>query len=76
MMTRWGGADDRLHTHAEDALNEEDLIFPRAVTRVGPKFTANVLTWEEQQAAEVKTQSELKLLGAAFQIRKLVSSCA
>ncbi|KAJ2911836.1 hypothetical protein MD484_g8581, partial [Candolleomyces efflorescens] len=30
------------HTVAEDALDEEDLIFPRAATRQGPKYQATV----------------------------------
>lgn len=41
-----------LYTNAEDALDPDDLIFPRAATRTGAKFQANVMTWEEQQAAE------------------------
>lgn len=41
-----------LYTNAEDTLDPDDLIFPRAATRTGIKFQANVLTWEEQQAAE------------------------
>jgi hypothetical protein len=45
-------ADDRLYTNAEDTLDPDDLIFPRAATRTGAKFQANVMTWEEQQAAE------------------------
>lgn len=45
-------ADVRLYTNAEDALDPDDLIFPRAATRTGAKFQANVMTWEEQQAAE------------------------
>ncbi|GMK59807.1 hypothetical protein CspeluHIS016_0900240 [Cutaneotrichosporon spelunceum] len=56
-----------LHTRAEDTLSEEDLIFPRAVTRVGPKYTANVLTWEEQQAAEVAKQGSLRALGPSLE---------
>ena len=42
----------RLYTNAEDTLDPDDLIFPRAATRTGAKFQANVMTWEEQQAAE------------------------
>lgn len=42
----------RLYTRAQDTLDPEDLIFPRAATRVGVKYQANVLSWEEQQAAE------------------------
>jgi hypothetical protein len=45
-------ADSSLYTNAEDTLDPDDLIFPRAATRTGIKFQANVLTWEEQQAAE------------------------
>jgi hypothetical protein len=45
-------ANGRLYTNAEDALDPDDLIFPRAATRTGIKFQANVLSWEEQQAAE------------------------
>jgi hypothetical protein len=45
-------ADSSLYTNAEDTLDPDDLIFPRAATRTGIKFQANVMTWEEQQAAE------------------------
>jgi hypothetical protein len=45
-------AHSSLYTNAEDALDPDDLIFPRAATRTGAKFQANVMTWEEQQAAE------------------------
>nr|XP_031861887.1 uncharacterized protein CI109_002716 [Kwoniella shandongensis]KAA5528959.1 hypothetical protein CI109_002716 [Kwoniella shandongensis] len=38
-----------LYTRAEDALDPEDAIFPRAATRVGQKYQANVPTWEEEQ---------------------------
>ncbi|OSD04730.1 hypothetical protein PYCCODRAFT_1433065 [Trametes coccinea BRFM310] len=31
-----------LYTFAEDTLDPDDLIFPRAATRVGPKYQANV----------------------------------
>ena len=44
----------RLYTHAEDALDPDDQIFPRAATRIGTKYQANVLTWEEQQELEAK----------------------
>lgn len=42
----------RLYTKAEDTLDPDDQIFPRAATRVGTKYQANVPTWEEQQAIE------------------------
>lgn len=41
-----------MFTHAEETLDPDDQIFPRATTRQGTKYQANVLTWEEQQAAE------------------------
>ena len=38
----------RLYTVAEDTLDPDDLIFPRAATRVGHKYQANVpLTKDE-----------------------------
>lgn len=64
-----------LHTRAEDTLSEEDLIFPRAVTRVGPKYTANVLTWEEQQAAEAAKQGSLRALGPSLETRESGLGC-
>lgn len=54
-----------MHTRAEDTLDAEDLIYPRAVTRVGTKFQANVMTWEEQQRAEEKRQSSLLDTGSS-----------
>ncbi|WVF70081.1 hypothetical protein IAT40_004868 [Kwoniella sp. CBS 6097] len=38
-----------LYTTPEDTLDPEDAIFPRAATRVGMKYQANVPTWEEEQ---------------------------
>ncbi|WWC59192.1 uncharacterized protein I303_101741 [Kwoniella dejecticola CBS 10117] len=38
-----------LYTTPEDALDPEDAIFPRAATRVGSKYQANVPSWEEQE---------------------------
>ncbi|TYJ52428.1 hypothetical protein B9479_006969 [Cryptococcus floricola] len=32
--------------------NSEDPIFPRAATRVGPKYQATVLSWEEQSRGD------------------------
>ncbi|KAL1409778.1 putative PHD type zinc finger protein with BAH domain-containing protein [Vanrija albida] len=46
-----------LYTRAEDTLSAEDLIFPRAVTRVGTKYQANVLSWEEQVEAEARHEA-------------------
>ena len=34
-------------------IDPDDPIFPRAATRVGAKFQATVLSWEEQQEAEL-----------------------
>ena len=48
-----------MYSNAEDALNPEDLIYPRAVTRVGQKYQANVMTVEEQAEAERKRQDSL-----------------
>ncbi|CAD6915540.1 unnamed protein product [Tilletia controversa] len=36
------------HTAATDVLDPHDSIYPRATTRLGPKFQAVVPTWEEQ----------------------------
>lgn len=47
-------AHDRLYTEAQDTLDPDDQIFPRAVTRVGIRYQASVLSWEEQQAAEAR----------------------
>ncbi|ORX34360.1 hypothetical protein BD324DRAFT_635569 [Kockovaella imperatae] len=41
-----------LYTRAEDTLDPDDLIFPRAATRIGRNFQTHVPTWEEQQEAE------------------------
>lgn len=37
------------HTSAMDVLDAHDSIYPRAVTRQGPKFQAVVPSWESQQ---------------------------
>lgn len=37
------------HSSAMDVFDSHDSIYPRAVTRIGPKFQANVLSCEEQQ---------------------------
>jgi hypothetical protein len=34
------------------SIDPDDSIFPRAVTRVGQRYQANVLSWEEQKAGE------------------------
>jgi hypothetical protein len=47
----------RLYTKAEDTLDGDDPIFPRAATRVGMKYQASVLSWEEQQEAEARHRS-------------------
>jgi hypothetical protein len=38
------------HTEATDVLDPHDSIYPRATTRLGPKFQAALPSWEEQQA--------------------------
>ncbi|WWC87223.1 uncharacterized protein L201_002111 [Kwoniella dendrophila CBS 6074] len=38
-----------VYTTPEDTLDPEDAIFPRAATRVGSKYQANVPSWEEQE---------------------------
>ncbi|WVQ84001.1 hypothetical protein IAT38_006146 [Cryptococcus sp. DSM 104549] len=48
MFRGWQWRYFGLYTRAEDTLDPEDAIFPRAATRVGPKFQANVPTWEEE----------------------------
>ena len=42
----------RLYTRAEDTLDADDLIFPRAATRVGRNYQTNVPSWEEQLEME------------------------
>ncbi|WVQ76766.1 hypothetical protein IAR50_006440 [Cryptococcus sp. DSM 104548] len=37
-----------VYTRTEDVLDPEDPIFPRAATRVGPKYQATVPSWEDQ----------------------------
>lgn len=63
MFRGWPWRYFGLYTNAEDTLNPEDLIFPRAVTRLGVKFQANVMTEEEQEAAEVKRKQSLEATG-------------
>ena len=48
----------RLYTRAGDTLDPDDPIFPRAATRVGQKFQATVLSWEEQQVEEMRREAE------------------
>ncbi|WWD07955.1 hypothetical protein V865_006064 [Kwoniella europaea PYCC6329] len=40
-------------TTPEDVLDPDDAIFPRAATRVGSKYQANVPSWEEQERPHV-----------------------
>ena len=47
----------RLYTNARDTLDPDDPIFPRAATRVGPRYQAVVPSWEEQQVAEAQRGS-------------------
>lgn len=37
------------HTVATDVLDPHDSIYPRATTRLGQKFQANLVTWEQQK---------------------------
>lgn len=60
-----------MYTRAEDTLNPEDLIYPRAVTRVGPKFQANVMSWEQQVEAERRRQESLETVGPSRLICEL-----
>lgn len=46
--------DGSLYTRAQDTLDPDDPIFPRAATRVGLRYQAIVPSWEEQQAAEAR----------------------
>lgn len=39
------------HTHAPDVLDSHDSIYPRATTRLGPKFQSAIPTWQEQKEA-------------------------
>lgn len=48
------------HTSAMDVFDSHDSIYPRAVTRIGPKFQANVLSCEEQQHHTVNASSPTK----------------
>ncbi|KAK4688923.1 hypothetical protein P7C73_g1187, partial [Tremellales sp. Uapishka_1] len=41
-----------LYTAVRDTIDKDDLIFPKAATRVGTKFQALVPEWDEQQAVE------------------------
>lgn len=43
------------HTAAPDVLDPHDSIYPRATTRLGPKFQAGLPTWEEQQEYGIGT---------------------
>jgi hypothetical protein len=49
-----------LYTRAEDTVDPDDLIFPKAATRVGTKFQANVPSWEEQQQRPTRWKQGLR----------------
>lgn len=38
------------HTLANDVLDPDDSIYPRATPRIGVKYQANPIAWDEQQA--------------------------
>ncbi|QRV88660.1 Lid2 complex component snt2 [Ceratobasidium sp. AG-Ba] len=40
------------YTVAEDTLDPDDLIFPKAATRIGPRFQAVVSPWNPQNAQD------------------------
>ncbi|KAJ7180838.1 hypothetical protein C8R46DRAFT_594216 [Mycena filopes] len=46
------------YTVAEDTLDPEDLIFPRAAIRLGPKFQANVSAEPEMDSTDISEQDE------------------
>ncbi|OWZ62846.1 hypothetical protein AYX14_06846 [Cryptococcus neoformans] len=48
MFRGWPWRYFGIHTNVEDTLDPEDAIFPRAATRVGSKYQANVPSWEEE----------------------------
>lgn len=37
------------HTSAMDVLDSHDSIYPRAATRIGPKYQASVPSWDQQK---------------------------
>lgn len=43
-----------IHCRAEDALDYDDRIYPRASSRLGPKHQANVVVWHGQPVELVK----------------------
>lgn len=48
MFRGWPWRYFGIHTNVKDTLDREDAIFPRAATRVGSKYQANVPSWEEE----------------------------
>ncbi|KIR60339.1 hypothetical protein I314_03630 [Cryptococcus bacillisporus CA1873] len=66
MFRGWPWRYFGIYTNAEDTLDPEDAIFPRAATRVGSKYQANVPLWREEhrhqdfdlypEAKKIKTQ--------------------
>ncbi|KDQ61451.1 hypothetical protein JAAARDRAFT_190222 [Jaapia argillacea MUCL 33604] len=58
-----------LYTVAEDTLDPDDLIFPRAATRVGPKFQATVLPFSASES--VASTSDLDERGGDATIEVL-----
>ncbi|WVO15843.1 hypothetical protein L204_103505 [Cryptococcus depauperatus] len=69
MFRGWPWRYFGLYTNAEDSLDPEDSIFPRAVTRVGVKFQANVPSWQSESMAE--DRSGLQSEAALFQSNSL-----
>ncbi|KAE8540336.1 hypothetical protein D1P53_003281 [Cryptococcus gattii VGV] len=52
MFRGWPWRYFGIHTNVEDTLDPEDAIFPRAATRVGSKYQANVPSWEEESRGQ------------------------
>ena len=49
--------DGSLYTVAEDTLDPDDLIFPRAATRVGPKYQVTVPPFGESAPPATSTSA-------------------
>ncbi|KAK0555392.1 putative PHD type zinc finger protein with BAH domain-containing protein [Tilletia horrida] len=69
------------HTAATDVFDPHDSIYPRATTRIGPKFQANNVTWEEQlelglgvnpQATAIQNGTKAKQEAAAASSKEAV----
>ncbi|KAL4399815.1 putative PHD type zinc finger protein with BAH domain-containing protein [Malassezia pachydermatis] len=53
------------HSNAMDVLDSHDSIYPRAVTRIGPKYQVTVPSWEESSLSMDTTQADIPMDGAS-----------